>query len=106
MVDFDKPTAKVYTGSSNFAPSGEKGNGDHMIVIEDQRVATVFAIESLRMFDHLNFRTRMAEDLDNQPKKLTLQKPKAISKLKTSWFDKFYVKDSQRALDRKLFSKE
>lgn len=106
VVDFDKPTAKVYTGSSNFAPSGEKGNGDHMIVIEDQRVATVFAIESLRMFDHLNFRTRMAEDLDSQPNKLTLKKPKAISKLKTSWFDKFYVKDSQRALDRKLFSHE
>ncbi|WP_292156305.1 phospholipase D-like domain-containing protein [Mesorhizobium sp.] len=106
VVDFDKPTAKVYAGSSNFAPSGEKGNGDHMIVIEDQRVATVFAIESLRMFDHLNFRTRMAEDLADQPKKLTLKKPKAISKLKTSWFDKFYVAGSQRALDRMLFSRK
>ncbi|CAN7176642.1 phospholipase D-like domain-containing protein [Phyllobacterium sp. LjRoot231] len=105
VVDFDKPTAKVFTGSSNFSPSGEKGNGDHLVIIEDQRVATAFAIEALRMFDHLNFRNRMETEIAAQPEALLLQKPKAISGKQTSWFDKFYVAGSQRERDRQTFSR-
>jgi hypothetical protein len=40
VTDFNLPTAKVFTSSSNMTESGEKGNGDHLIMIEDPRVAT------------------------------------------------------------------
>src|SRR5262249_37920173 len=43
------------------SPSGEQGNGDNLVMIEDQRVATSYAIEALRVFDHLHFRTLMSD---------------------------------------------
>jgi hypothetical protein len=110
VTDFNLPTAKVFTGSSNLAPSGEKGNGDHLILIEDCRVATSYAIEALRVFDHLHFRSRMKEALKGNKgkatatQKLTLGKPTAISG-KPAWFERFYVADSQLEHDRKLFSR-
>jgi phosphatidylserine/phosphatidylglycerophosphate/cardiolipin synthase-like enzyme len=111
VTDFSLPTAKVFTGSSNLAPSGEKGNGDHLIMIEDRKIATGYAIEALRIFDHLHFRSRMRDALkgkktNNQQatEKLTLRKPKAISH-KDAWFEEYYVPGSQREGDRKLFSR-
>jgi PLD-like domain len=113
VVDFDQPGAKVYTGSSNFAPSGEEANGDHLLSIEDQGVATAYAIDAITMFDHLNFRDRMKEDEEQKAKNpaaeqrqiLQLQKPIAISGAAEPWYAKFYVKDSQRELDRITFSR-
>ena len=61
ITDFSLPTAKVFSGSSNLSPNGEKGNGDNLIMIEDPRVATGYAIEALRLFDHLHFRSVMKE---------------------------------------------
>lgn len=63
VIDFSLPTAKLFTGSSNLAPSGEQGNGDHLIEIDDPKIATAYAIEALRMFDHLHFRSRMEDVL-------------------------------------------
>jgi len=37
------------------------GNGDNLVMIEDPRVATSYAIEALRVFDHLHFRTLMSD---------------------------------------------
>ncbi len=64
VTDFNLPTAKVFTGSSNLSPSGEAGNGDNLVMIEDSRVATSYAIEALRVFDHLHFRTGMSDAFD------------------------------------------
>jgi phosphatidylserine/phosphatidylglycerophosphate/cardiolipin synthase-like enzyme len=61
VTDFSLPTAKVFTGSSNLSPSGESGNGDNLVMIEDPRVATSYAIEALRIFDHLHFRSVMSD---------------------------------------------
>jgi phosphatidylserine/phosphatidylglycerophosphate/cardiolipin synthase-like enzyme len=61
VTDFSLPSAKVFTGSSNLSPSGEAGNGDNLVMIEDPRVATSYAIEALRVFDHLHFRTVMSD---------------------------------------------
>jgi phospholipase D-like protein len=61
VTDFSLPNAKVFTGSSNLSPSGEAGNGDNLVMIEDSRVATSYAIEALRVFDHLQFRTVMSD---------------------------------------------
>lgn len=109
VTDFSLPNAKVFTGSSNLAPSGEEGNGDHLIMIEDRKIAFGYAIEALRIFDHLHFRSRMKEALKDKKgkkaaEKLTLGKPTAISG-KEAWFEKYYVADSQRERDRLLFSR-
>jgi phosphatidylserine/phosphatidylglycerophosphate/cardiolipin synthase-like enzyme len=102
VTDFNLPSAKVFTGSSNLSPSGEKGNGDNLVMIEDSRVATSYAIEAVRIFDHLQFRMLMQQK-KNVPKQLVLKKPTAISK-KPAWFEPFYKTDSQREKDRLLFS--
>ena len=103
VTDFNLPTAKVFTGSSNLSPSGENNNGDHLIMIEDQRVATVYAIEAIRVFDHLHFRSRM-QQAKKKPETLKLQKPKAISGKDQNWFEPFYKPGSQKEKDRKIFS--
>jgi phosphatidylserine/phosphatidylglycerophosphate/cardiolipin synthase-like enzyme len=50
VTDFNLPTAKVYTGSSNLSVTAETKNGDNLVMIEDCRVATGYAIEALRVF--------------------------------------------------------
>jgi phosphatidylserine/phosphatidylglycerophosphate/cardiolipin synthase-like enzyme len=108
VTDFNLPSARVYTGSSNLSPSGETKNGDNMIVINDQRVATSYAIDALRLFDHLHFRARMSQasklKAQDAQKALTLQKPIAISGAKESWFASSYVKGDQAERDRMLFA--
>lgn len=101
VVDFNLPTAKVFTGSCNMSISGEKNNGDNLICIEDPRVATSYAIEALLIFDHLEFRTDMKGA--EEPQALTLAKPTSISG-KPTWFERFYVAGSQTERDRKLFA--
>jgi phosphatidylserine/phosphatidylglycerophosphate/cardiolipin synthase-like enzyme len=105
VVDFDQPDAKVFTGSSNFSPAGETGNGDHLIVINDQSVAVAYAIDALRMFDHLAFRDRMQTEKGDQPQQLRLKKPVAISGEAEPWFGKYYVAATQRETDRLTFSR-
>jgi phosphatidylserine/phosphatidylglycerophosphate/cardiolipin synthase-like enzyme len=105
VIDFDQPDAKVYTGSSNFSPSGETGNGDHMVLINDQRVAVAYAIEALRIFDHLAFRDRVRTEKHDDPDKLMLKKPRKFSGEDEAWFDKYYVAGTQRDTDRLTFSR-
>lgn len=109
VTDFGLPTAKVFTGSSNLSPSGESGNGDHLVMIQDPVVATAYAIEAVRLFDHLHFRSKMSEakvkpkgakPADAAP--LTLARPMALSG-KPAWFERFYEADSQYMRDRLLF---
>lgn len=107
VTDFNLPTAKVFTGSCNFSKAGEEGNGDHLIMIEDRKVALAYAIEAVRVFDHLHFRNRMQDALAAgaaPPTAITLRKPIAISGDEAPWFDKYYRPRSQAWHDRKLFS--
>ncbi len=112
VTDFNLPTAKVFTGSSNLSPSGEHDNGDHLIMIEDQRVATSYAIEALRVFDHLHFRSLMQQQKKKKPSAgtkakddaLKLKKPKAISGADENWFEPIYKAGSQKEKDRQIFS--
>jgi hypothetical protein len=104
VTDFNLPTAKVFTGSSNLSESGEKKNGDNLVMIEDAKVATSYAIEALRVFDHLHFRSRMQDAKDHgNADALVLEKPTVISG-KPAWFEKFYAAGSQAESDRKLFA--
>lgn len=101
VVDFNLPTARVYTGSCNMSVNGEEKNGDNLICIRDSRVATSYAIEAIRIFDHLEFRSKM--QASEAPQTLTLAKPTNISG-KPAWFERFYVEGSQAERDRQLFS--
>ena len=105
VTDFSLPTARVFTGSSNLSPTGERGNGDNLVMIEDPRVATAYAIEALRVFDHLHFRSRMEDALVRKKAgdPLTLAKPTAISG-KPPWFAEAYVPGGAAEADRRLFS--
>jgi hypothetical protein len=107
VTDFSLPSAKIFTGSSNLAPAGETGNGDHLIMIEDRKIALGYAIEGLRIFDHLHFRNRMQEATAGPPDAaapaLTLKKPTAITG-KPAWFEPSYVADSTAERDRELFA--
>ena len=112
VTDFNLPTAKVFTGSCNLSPSGEKGNGDHFILIEDRKVAVSYAIEGVRLFDHLHFRNHLrdaqekkkAGEAEKAKAAITLRKPRAISG-KPAWFERFYQPGSQLEKDRQLFSR-
>lgn len=82
-------------------------------MIEDQRIATAFTIEALRIFDHLHFRSLMQETAPKTaaPAKaaaflaeLKLKKPKAISGENRNWFETAYLPGSQKMKDRLLFS--
>ncbi len=42
VTDFSLPTAKVFTGSSNFSPSGEFKNGDHLDSGDDSKIAAAY----------------------------------------------------------------
>jgi hypothetical protein len=75
-----------------------------LVMIEDPKVAASYAIEALRIFDHLHFRSRMQDAArEGNTDALVLEKPTAISG-KPAWFEKFYVPGSQAESDRKLFS--
>jgi phosphatidylserine/phosphatidylglycerophosphate/cardiolipin synthase-like enzyme len=110
VTDFNLPTAKVFTGSSNLSPSGEQGNGDNLVMIADPKVATSYAIEALRVFDHLHFRSVMQAAHASggggpqTTKALTLKKPTAISG-EPAWFERYYQAGSQLETDRTLFAR-
>jgi phosphatidylserine/phosphatidylglycerophosphate/cardiolipin synthase-like enzyme len=61
VCGFNRPDAVVFCGSSNLSTGGEESNGDNLLAIHDQDVATVFAIEAVLLVDHFNF-------LDSMPK--------------------------------------
>lgn len=101
VVDFNLPTATVFTGSSNLSVSGEKGNGDNLVMIRDQRVATSYALQALSLFDHFEFRTLMQSK--DAPTDIVLSKPTTLSG-KPAWFAKSYIAGSQAERDRLLFA--
>jgi hypothetical protein len=101
VTDFNGEHPTVFTGSSNMANGGEKDNGDHLIRIEDRKIAIAYAIEALRLFDHFHFRVK-ARDA-NAPETLRLSKPPAAGK--KTWFAPYYRNGHVKERDRKLFIK-
>ncbi|NOJ44382.1 phospholipase D-like domain-containing protein [Bradyrhizobium australiense] len=101
VIDFDKPTARVYFGSYNFSPPADTSNGENLLLIRDRRIAVSYMIEALRIFDHYHFRVVQAE-AKNARKKLQLAKPPRKRGEKTWWSE--YYTDERKIRDRKLFS--
>jgi phosphatidylserine/phosphatidylglycerophosphate/cardiolipin synthase-like enzyme len=100
VIDFNKPTARVYTGSYNFSIAADTKNAENLFVIKDQRVATSYMVEAVSMFDHYTFRDSEANASDDQP--LELQIPPVDGSGDKPWWDKYWT-DPQREHDRELF---
>ena len=101
VTDFNGANPTVYTGSSNMAAGGEKANADHLIRIEDRKIAIAYAIEALRMFDHFHFRVKVKRA--DAGASLRLAKPPIGNE--STWFASYYRKSHLKERDRKLFVK-
>ena len=101
VVDFDKPTARVYLGSYNFSVPADTQNGENLLLIRDRRIAVSYMIEALRIFDHYHFRVAQQE-AKKARKKLQLAKPPRLPG-EQAWWVKDYT-DARRIRDRELFA--
>ncbi|WAC14624.1 phospholipase D-like domain-containing protein [Dyadobacter pollutisoli] len=102
VIDFDKPTARVYLGSYNFSGAADNTNGENLLLIKDRKIAVSYTIEALRIFDHYHFRVAQNEAKEAR-KKLELAKPpRAAGEL--PWWAEDYS-DVRKVKDRVLFSK-
>ncbi|WP_372784194.1 phospholipase D-like domain-containing protein [Phenylobacterium sp.] len=101
VIDFDKPTARVYLGSYNFSKVADLSNGENLLMIADRRVVTAYAVEALGLFDHYHFRVVQAQAKGKaQPLTLKLP-PRAPGEL--PWFADDYAVP-YKIRDRELFS--
>jgi len=100
VVDFNGDDPTVVTGSSNLAAGGEKANGDSLVIIEDRGLATIFAIEALKIFDHYSFRDKMREATAADP--LVLWRPDRAGQTAPWWTD-YYNERNIKYRDRNLF---
>jgi len=101
VVDFDKPTARVYLGSYNFSIPADTKNGENLLLIRDRRIAVSYMVEALRLFDHYHFRVAQ-QDAKKAKKKLTLAKPPRQPEEKPWWAEHYVV--AHRIRDRELFA--
>lgn len=101
VIDFDRPTARVHFGSYNFSIAADTKNGENLLTVRDRKIATSYAIEALRIFDHYHFRAldQEAKDSDEQ---LTLKKPPR-EKGEEPWWKPYY-EEPLKIRDRELFA--
>lgn len=101
VIDFDKPTARVHFGSYNFSIAADTKNGENLLLIRDRRIATSYAIEALRIFDHYRFRV-----LDQEAKEsgdtLELKRPPRQAGEEPWW--KPYYAEPAKLRDREVFA--
>jgi len=101
VIDFDKPTARVYIGSYNFSIAADEDNGENLLVIKDRKIATAYVVEAIRIFDHYHF--RVSQQQSNQAKTtLALAKPPRQPN-ELPWWSEYYS-DPIKIRDRELFS--
>ena len=101
VIDFDKPTARVYTGSYNFSDPADTKNGENLLLIRDRRIAVAYVVEALRIFDHYHFRV-VQQAAKTAKKKLELILPPRASG-ETAWWEEDYT-DARKIRDRELFA--
>lgn len=101
VIDFDKPTARVYVGSYNFSSPADIENGENLLLIHDRRIAVSYVIEALRIFDHYHFRVLQLE-ADKAKQDLALARPPRNPD-DTPWWDEDYT-IAHKIRDRELFA--
>jgi phosphatidylserine/phosphatidylglycerophosphate/cardiolipin synthase-like enzyme len=100
VIDFDRPTARVYLGSYNFSSPADVKNGENLLLIRDRRIATSYTVEALRIFDHYHFRVAQQE-AKKARKEFVLAKPPRKAG-EEAWWAEDYV-DPRKIRDRELF---
>jgi len=101
VIDFDKPTARVYMGSYNFSQAADNSNGENLLVIKDRRIAVAYMIEGLRIFDHYHFRVAQNDAADSGNGIALLTPPRKPGD--APWWKPYYT-DAHRIKDRTLFA--
>lgn len=106
VIDFDKPNARVYTGSHNFSNAADLKNAENLFLIRDQRVATAYMIEAVSMFDHYEVRNHVQKKKSAEAKgekhTIHLRLPPNRKKGEKPWWDQYWsVK--QKIHDREMF---
>jgi phosphatidylserine/phosphatidylglycerophosphate/cardiolipin synthase-like enzyme len=101
VVDFDKPTARVYLGSYNFSTAADTQNGENLVLIRDRKSAVSYAVQALTMFDHYHFRV-LQRQAKEKKKKLQLALPPRKAGEKPWWAEDYT--DLRKIRDRELFS--
>lgn len=101
VIDFEKPTARVYLGSYNFSSAADTKNGENLLLIRDRRVAVSYVVEALRVFDHYHFRVAQQE-ARSAKKKLLLAKPPREPGEKPWWA--VHYSNARKIRDRELFA--
>ena len=102
VIDFNRASARVYTGSYNFSSTADLQNGENLLLIRDRRVAVSFAIEGLRIFDHYHFRVAQQEAKKSKGGELTLKKPPRAPGEQAWWVP--YYTDPRKIHDREMFA--
>jgi phosphatidylserine/phosphatidylglycerophosphate/cardiolipin synthase-like enzyme len=101
VIDFDKPTARVYLGSYNFSVPADTQNGENLLLIRDRRIAVSYLIEALSIFDHYHFRV-VQQEAKKAKQKLQLAKPPRKPGEKAWWVEDYT--DARKIRDRELFA--
>jgi hypothetical protein len=101
VIDFEKPTARVYMGSYNFSTPADVDNGENLLLIRDRRIAVSYMIQALSLFDHYHFRV-LQQRAETAATKIQLMKPPRTPSEKPWWDDDY--KDPRKILDRQLFT--
>lgn len=101
VIDFDKPTARVYMGSYNFSGAADLSNGENLLCIRDRRIAVSYMIEALRIFDHYHFRANQA-DAKTAKKQLFLARPPRKPGPHPWWSEDY--SNARKIRDRELFA--
>jgi phosphatidylserine/phosphatidylglycerophosphate/cardiolipin synthase-like enzyme len=101
VIDFDKPTARVYLGSHNFSAAADTLNGENLLLIRNRRVAVSYMVEALRLFDHYHFRVSQQEARTAR-RALVLQKPPRHPGELPWWADDYT--NARKIRDRELFA--
>lgn len=84
VVDFNGSDPVVFCGSSNLTAGGEEHNGDNLLAIYDREIATLYAIEGIRLADHYRFRDVLKTATEDKP--MSLQGPNRSP----AWYSDYY----------------
>jgi phosphatidylserine/phosphatidylglycerophosphate/cardiolipin synthase-like enzyme len=98
----------VITGSANFSEASTVYNDENMLVIRgNRRVADIYLGEFMRLFTHFRFRGKTETSEDEPIPNADAPGPPAGKKLYLRdtdfWARRFYVKNSPREAERRLF---
>jgi len=112
VCGFNGSDPVVYCGSSNLALAGEQDNGDNLLAIHDEGLATVFAIEAIALVDHFEFLNRM--DKGKPPKDVPPPASKQLAAEQAGWHlgttsgwaDKYFDPTDLHMVDRILFGRQ